>query len=127
MSVIPLKVDIHQRGLLGGGALQYQSVLSCSLTLRNMLGINGSLDPEVRGLRCLRATEMPGDPKECREHARRCAELARTAASPEAREHFTSLQKSWTRLAAEIESSLAFLETIDQIGSERSPPAEAAE
>ena len=118
MSVIPLKVDIHQRGLLGGGALQYQSVLSCSLTLRNMLGINGSLDPEVRGLLCLRATEMPGDPKECREHARRCAELARTAASP---------QKSWTRLAAEIESSLAFLETIDQIGSERSPPAEAAE
>jgi hypothetical protein len=61
---------------------------------------------------------MPGDPKRCREQARRCAELARTAPSPEVSEHFTSLHKSWTRLAAEIESTLALLEVIDQIGYE---------
>jgi len=31
---------------------------------------------------------MPGDPKECRQHARRCAELASVATTPEAREQF---------------------------------------
>jgi hypothetical protein len=35
---------------------------------------------------------MPGDPKECREHARRCAELASGATTPEAREQFISLR-----------------------------------
>lgn len=66
---------------------------------------------------------MPGDPKECREHARRCAELARHAASPEARNHFASLQESWLRLAAELESGQSFLEFIDEI--EREPPKAA--
>jgi hypothetical protein len=70
---------------------------------------------------------MPGDPKKCREHARRCAEIARHTASPEAREHFTSLEKSWLHLAAEIESGQKLLELIDEIGPELSPRSEAAE
>jgi hypothetical protein len=71
---------------------------------------------------------MPGDPKECQEKARRCAELARTAASPQARELFTSLQKSWTQLAAESDRVRTLLEVIDnQVGSKSNPPAEAAE
>ena len=74
---------------------------------------------------------MPGDPKKCREQARLCAEWARTAASSEASEHYSSLQKSWTRLAAEIESTKALLEVIEQIAldqaDERRPPADAAE
>ena len=47
---------------------------------------------------------MPGDPKECREHARRCAELAKVATTPEAREQFLSLQMSWIRLAADLDT-----------------------
>ena len=38
---------------------------------------------------------MPGDPKECRQHAERCAELARLASTPEARDTFLSLQMTW--------------------------------
>ena len=61
---------------------------------------------------------MPGDPNRCREHARRCAEIARHTASPVVRDHFTSLEQSWLRLAAEINpvsgfsiSSVRFLAT----------------
>ena len=70
---------------------------------------------------------MPGDPKKCREHARRCSEIARHTASPEVRDHFNSLQKSSTRLADEIESGQALLELIEEIGNDLSPRSEAAE
>jgi hypothetical protein len=53
---------------------------------------------------------MPGDPRECREHARRCAELAKVATTPEAREQFLSLQMSWIRLAADLDNAKAFIE-----------------
>jgi hypothetical protein len=44
---------------------------------------------------------MPGDPKECRQHAERCAELARFASTPEGRETFLSLH--WLRSSTERE------------------------
>jgi hypothetical protein len=56
---------------------------------------------------------MPGDPKECRQHARRCAELASIATTPEAREQFLSLEKSWMRLAADLDHAKAFIEALD--------------
>ena len=59
---------------------------------------------------------MPGDPKECRQHARRCAELASVATTPEAREQFLSLQMSWIRLAADLENAQAFIAALDEIG-----------
>ena len=68
---------------------------------------------------------MPGDPKECREHARRCAELASVATTPETREQFISLQQSWMRLAADLENAQAFIATLDEIDAD--PPVEAAE
>ena len=70
---------------------------------------------------------MPGNPEECREHARKCAELARHAASTEARDHFASLNTSWLRLAAEIESGQSFLDLINDIEVEKPPWSEAAE
>ena len=70
---------------------------------------------------------MPGDPTECREHARKCAELARHAASTEARDHFASLHDSWLRLAAEIESGQSLLDVINDIEVETPPWSEAAE
>ena len=68
---------------------------------------------------------MPGDPRACREHARRCAELAVLAATPQEREHFLSLESAWIRFAAELESAEAFL-TMDEIDFKPSYPLEAA-
>ena len=68
---------------------------------------------------------MPGDPKECRQHARRCAELASVATTPEAREQFLALQMSWIRLAADLENAQAFIAALDEIDAD--PPVEAAE
>jgi hypothetical protein len=68
---------------------------------------------------------MPGDPRTCREHARRCAELAVLAATPEERERLLSLKSTWTRFAAEIESAEAFLNTMDEIDLQPYPPKAA--
>jgi uncharacterized protein Yka (UPF0111/DUF47 family) len=57
---------------------------------------------------------MPGDPKECREHAVRCLELARTASSPEARDKFISLAATWQQLASELETAMALLESAKE-------------
>jgi hypothetical protein len=67
---------------------------------------------------------MPGDPKECRQHARRCAELASIATTPESREQFLSLQQSWMRLAADLENAKAFIAGLDEIDAD---PPKAAE
>jgi len=69
---------------------------------------------------------MSGDPKACREHARRCAELAGLAATPEEREHFLLLESAWIRFAAELESAEAFLKTMDEIDFRPPYPPEAA-
>jgi hypothetical protein len=48
---------------------------------------------------------MPGDPKECRDHAQRCWALAAQAAQPELKHHFTDLAQRWARLAADLEAT----------------------
>ena len=53
---------------------------------------------------------MPGDPRECRQHAVRCLELAQTATSPQAKEKFVSLAATWLHLALQLETALALLE-----------------
>jgi hypothetical protein len=68
---------------------------------------------------------MPGDPKECRQHARRCAELASVATTPEAREQFLSLQQSWIRLAADLDNAKAVIAALDDMDAD--PPIKAAE
>jgi hypothetical protein len=70
---------------------------------------------------------MPGDSNRCREYAWRCAELARHTASPVVRDHFTSLEESWLRLAAELESREKLLDLIGEIARDLVPIAEAAE
>ena len=69
---------------------------------------------------------MPGDPRACREHARRCAELAALVATPEEREHFLSLEKAWIRSAAELESAEAFLNAMAEIDPDQTYTSEAA-
>jgi hypothetical protein len=56
---------------------------------------------------------MPGDPLECRQHARRCAELAEQARTPDMRQTFLQLSDTWIRLAAELESAQAFLNAVN--------------
>jgi hypothetical protein len=53
---------------------------------------------------------MPGDPKECRQHALFCVRLAQTSASPQAREEFANLARAWVRLADDLERALDVLE-----------------
>jgi hypothetical protein len=56
---------------------------------------------------------MPGDPKECRQHALNCARLAQTSPDPHAREHFARLARTWIKLANDIERSQAFLRATE--------------
>ena len=55
---------------------------------------------------------MPGDPKECRLRARQCLQLAKRAATEKERQIFLRLERSWNRLAAEIEDAQAFVATL---------------
>ena len=55
---------------------------------------------------------MAGDPKECRSQAQQCSEMAKRAATEKDRQTFLRLQRSWNRLAAEIEDAQAFLATL---------------
>jgi hypothetical protein len=48
---------------------------------------------------------MPGDPKECRRNAARCAELAVAARTPQLRAKLLQLSKIWEQLAIELEDT----------------------
>jgi hypothetical protein len=68
---------------------------------------------------------MPGDPKECRQHAECCGELARLATTPQARETFLSLQMTWIRLAMELDQARALIKATQEVQKEQ--PIKAAE
>ena len=53
---------------------------------------------------------MPGDPKECREHAKNCSRLASEAKTEHARETFENLARTWLRLAVDLENAQALLD-----------------
>jgi hypothetical protein len=52
---------------------------------------------------------MPGDPKECREHAKHCFALAAEITNPTLRESFLDAARRWVRLAAEVETANSLL------------------
>lgn len=56
---------------------------------------------------------MPGDPKECRAHALRCLELAKTASSPQVKAKFLELASTWTKLAADLEIAHSIMEIME--------------
>ena len=58
---------------------------------------------------------MPGNPRECREHAANCKQLAQSASGEAAREKFLALATTWERLASELESAQMFLQAIDDL------------
>jgi hypothetical protein len=55
---------------------------------------------------------MPGNPEECRQHALACVRLAQTSATPQARDHFAKLARSWIKLAEDLERGRAFLDSL---------------
>jgi hypothetical protein len=61
---------------------------------------------------------MPGDPKECRLHAARCAELAAATHTPQLRASFLDLSKNWEKLAIQLEDAYATLVECETIGWE---------
>jgi hypothetical protein len=56
---------------------------------------------------------MPGDPKECRLRAMRCAELVATAKTPQLRATLLDLSKNWVRLAESLEKTHALMDEDD--------------
>jgi hypothetical protein len=57
---------------------------------------------------------MPGDPKECRAHARRCSELAAAAKEPRLKKTLSHLAASWVKLASELETARALRDEIEE-------------
>ena len=53
---------------------------------------------------------MPGDPKECRLRALRCAQLAATAKTPQLKATLLDLSKNWVRLAESLEKTHALMD-----------------
>jgi hypothetical protein len=60
---------------------------------------------------------MPGDPKECRKHAARCAEMAVAARNPRLKTTFLELSKNWEKLAIQLENAFAQLAESKDIRS----------
>jgi hypothetical protein len=50
---------------------------------------------------------MPGDSKECRERAARCAEFAGYARSAQLKATFLEMSKNWEKLAIQLEDTFA--------------------
>ena len=53
---------------------------------------------------------MPGNPEECRAHARRCWALAAEVINPVLKESLTDLAQRWAKVAADLEVTRQLLE-----------------
>jgi hypothetical protein len=60
---------------------------------------------------------MPENPKECRMHAARCAELATAARTPQLKTTFLALPKNSEKLAIQLEDAFAKLAEREDIWS----------
>jgi len=57
---------------------------------------------------------MRGDPKRCREHAKRCWALASEVTNPVLKESLTDAAQRWAVLAAELETIHSLLEPLEE-------------
>jgi hypothetical protein len=53
---------------------------------------------------------MPGDPEECRAHAKRCWALAAETKNPVLKESLVDLAQRWAQLAADLQTTRALLD-----------------
>jgi len=56
---------------------------------------------------------MPGDPKECRQHALRCTELAEGATASQLKAVLKHLAQRWLTLAVELQRAQALRDAIE--------------
>ena len=70
-----------------------------------------------------RLRNMRTNPRECREHAQRCRQLALRAPSAQAEVSYLDTARAWEQRAAEIEGAQAFVKTMAQIGVRSEPEA----
>ena len=56
---------------------------------------------------------MPGDPDECRQHAKRCWALAGVARNPEIKKSLIEIAQRWAVLAAELEVTHELLKAFE--------------
>jgi hypothetical protein len=64
---------------------------------------------------CVRGVgHMPGDPKQCREHARRCWALASQIKNPALKDSLIEAAKRWAVLAAELETIHSLLHALEE-------------
>ena len=121
---LPLQTETKQPdlekddGLLSGFLLQ-RTIAVLTAKMRSGIDSLVSVGKEL----ARRSLPMPGDPKECRQHALNCVRLAQTATTPQSREHFANLAQTWVRLADELENAQSFLNALD----EETEPIRAAE
>jgi Tfp pilus assembly PilM family ATPase len=57
---------------------------------------------------------MPGDPRECRQHAVRCAGLAVNVNDVEFKAAYLALSKQWEMFAVELEGAEAMLSELNK-------------
>jgi hypothetical protein len=57
---------------------------------------------------------VPGNSRECREYAVRCAELAVQAKTDDLKAHFISLSKTWEGIAIELERAQSLIAKLDK-------------
>ena len=58
---------------------------------------------------------MSGDPQECRTRAKQCLQMANRAATEKDRQTFLRLQRSYNRLAVELEDAQHSMATLKAI------------
>ena len=66
---------------------------------------------------------MPGNPKECRQHAANCRQFAAESISVSGRDAFLNLAETWERLARELEGAESFIRAMEEL--EVRPPVAA--
>src|SRR5215510_10025846 len=64
---------------------------------------------------------MPGDPRECRRHALRCAELAASARPQQLKTALLELSKNWERLAIDLENGVVMFDDVEVVTEVRQP------
>jgi hypothetical protein len=57
---------------------------------------------------------MPGDPKQCREHAKRCWALAAQTTNPVLKDSLIDAAQRWAVLAAELETINSLLDALEE-------------
>jgi hypothetical protein len=62
----------------------------------------------------LKEFHVPGDPKECREHAKRCLQLADETTNPALKDSLLDISRHWMRLAADLDRTWLLLAEVGE-------------